>query len=82
MLSTAPTLVVHPPHAAAGYDSPRIVYTREPHRLDYYAHSEWVDTPARMLTPLIVAAVVRGGALHAVVPTPSGSISASSAPSR
>jgi cholesterol transport system auxiliary component len=67
----APTLIVHPPHAAAGFDSPRIVYTREPHRLDYYAHSEWVDTPARMLTPLIVAAVVRSGALHAVVPTPS-----------
>lgn len=70
-LAAAPTLVVHPPHAAAGFDSPRIVYQREAHRLDYYAHSEWVDTPARMLTPLIVAAVVRSGALHAVVPTPS-----------
>lgn len=69
--ANAPTLIVHPPHAAAGFDSPRIVYTREPHRLDYYAHSEWVDTPARMLTPLIVAAVVRSGALHAVVPMPS-----------
>lgn len=67
----APTLAVHPPHAAAGFDSRRIVYTREPHRLAYFAHSEWVDTPSRMLTPLIVDAVGHGGSLHAVVPTPS-----------
>ncbi len=70
-LGDAPTLVVHPPHATAGFDSRRIVYTREPHRLAYFAHSEWVDTPSRMLAPLIVAAVVQGGSLHAVVPTPS-----------
>lgn len=70
-LGGGPTLVVHPPHAAAGFDSRRIVYTREPHRLAYFAHSEWVDTPSRMLAPLIVSAVVRGGALHAVVPMPS-----------
>jgi len=29
---------------------------REPHKLEYFAHSEWVDPPARMLAPLIVAA--------------------------
>ena len=65
-----PLLVVHPPHAAAGFDSPRIIYTRELHRLEYFAHSEWIDTPARMLTPLIVAAVARGGSVRAAVPTP------------
>ena len=67
----APTLVVNPPHAAAGFDSQRIIYVREAHKLEYFAHSEWVDTPARMLAPLIVAAAENGGTFRAVVLTPS-----------
>jgi cholesterol transport system auxiliary component len=69
--SAAPTLIVSPPHAAAGFDSQRIIYMRELHKLEYFAHSEWVDTPARMLAPLIVAAVESNGAFRAVVLTPS-----------
>ena len=68
---TAPTLVVSPPYAAAGFDSQRIMYVRQAHTLEYYAHNEWVDTPARMLAPLIVAAAARSGAFSAVVLTPS-----------
>ena len=68
---TAPTLIVNPPHAAAGFDSKRIIYMREPHKLEYYAHNQWVDTPARMYAPLIVAAVENTGAFRAVVQTPS-----------
>jgi cholesterol transport system auxiliary component len=70
-ISYRPTLIVNPSHAAAGYDSPRILYVRKPHQLEYYAHSEWIDTPARMLTPLIVAALARRGGFQAVVLTPS-----------
>ena len=66
-----PTLVVLPPHAAAGYDSQHLLYTRQPHELAYFAHSEWVDTPARMLAPLIVAALQNTGAFSAVALTPS-----------
>lgn len=69
--NAAPTLIVNPPHAAAGFDSRRIVYVRELHKLEYFAHSEWVDTPARMLAPLIVAALEHGAAFRAVVLTPS-----------
>lgn len=69
--ATAPTLVVNPPRAAAGFDSPRIIYTREPHKLEYFSQSEWIDTPARMLAPLIVAAIDNNGTFRAVVPTPS-----------
>ena len=69
--STAPTLVVNPPRAAAGFDSQRIIYTRDLHKLEYFAHNEWIDTPARMLAPLIVAAIENGGTFRAVVPTPS-----------
>jgi cholesterol transport system auxiliary component len=72
--SRRPTLIVNPPHAAAGYDSQHILYVRQPHQLEYYAHSEWVDTPARMLTPLIVAAIEQSGGYQAVVLTPSAAV--------
>ncbi len=68
---TAPTLIVSPPHAAAGFDSKRIMYVRRADQLEYFAHNEWIDTPARMLAPLIVAAVEASGAFRAVVQTPS-----------
>jgi len=69
--AATPTLIVNPPHAAAGFDSPRIVYVREAHKLEYFAHSDWIDPPARMLGPLIVAAVESTGAFRAVALTPS-----------
>ena len=71
LTDTAPTLIVNPPHAAAGFDSQRIIYVREAHKLDYFARSEWIDTPARMLAPLIVAAIENSRAFSAVVQTPS-----------
>ena len=64
--ASAPTLLVAPTRAAAGFDSPRIIYTREPHAIAYFAHSEWVDTPARMLGTLLVSAMERSSAFRAV----------------
>ena len=69
--TAAPILIVNPPRSAPGFDSSRIIYVRAAHQLEYYAHSEWVDTPARMTAPLIVAAVEQSGAFRAVVLTPS-----------
>lgn len=68
------TLIVSPLTAAPGYDSPRIVYLRQPHQLAHYAQSEWVDTPARMLAPQVVAALAASGAFAAVVMAPSGAV--------
>lgn len=69
-MSAAPTLLISPPQAGAGFDSQRIIYVRQAHQLEYFAHSEWVDTPARMLAPLMVAALDRAGSFRAVVATP------------
>ena len=66
-----PTLLVSAPHAAAAFDSQRIIYQRQAFRLEYFAHSEWVEPPARMLAPLMVAALDRSGVFRAVVATPS-----------
>ena len=68
------TLIVNPPRAAAGFDSQRIIYVREPHKLEYFAHSEWVDPPALMLAPLLVAAMQNSGAFSAVVPAPGAAV--------
>ena len=69
-MASAPTLLINPPQAGAGFDSQRIIYVRQAHQLEYFAHSEWVDTPARMLAPLIVSALDRAGTFRAVVATP------------
>jgi cholesterol transport system auxiliary component len=69
---TAPSLIINPTRAAPGYDSQHIVYVRVPHQLEHFARSDWVDTPARMLAPLIVSAVESAGGFGAVGPATSG----------
>ncbi len=67
----APSLLVSQPRAVARLNHSNIIYMRQPHKLEYFSLSEWADTPARMLAPLIVAAVENSGAFHAVVQAPS-----------
>jgi cholesterol transport system auxiliary component len=74
--SAGPVLVVQVPRVAPGFDSARIIYTRQPHRLEYFAHHEWVDAPARMLAPLMVAALESSGGFSAVVLAPSAATGA------
>jgi len=69
MPATGQTLIINPPHAAAGFDSQRIMYLREPFKLAYFAQSEWVDPPARMLGPLLVGALAKTGSFRAVALT-------------
>lgn len=68
--NTGTTVLVTPPQAAAGFDSQKIIYLRQTHKLEYFAHSEWVDPPARMIAPMIVTAVEATGAFRAVVSSP------------
>ena len=63
-----PSLVVGAPRAAAGHDDARIAYQRRAQQIEYFAYARWVDAPARMLAPLIVAALQRSGAFASVVP--------------
>ena len=60
----APSLLIAPTRAAAGFDSQRIIYVRQDHRIEYFARSEWVDTPARMLGELLVAEMSNNGAFR------------------
>jgi cholesterol transport system auxiliary component len=71
--TTGLAVLVTAPQAAAGYDSQKMIYVRQAHKLEYFAHSEWVDPPARMLGPLIVSALDAGGAFRGVVSSPGSS---------
>ncbi len=71
-LGAGPVLEVSAPQARAGYDSPRMVYIQRPYELNYYAHNEWADGPARMLWPLLVKALEASGRFSALVDGPKG----------
>jgi cholesterol transport system auxiliary component len=71
---SGPAMVVATPTAAPGFDGPRIVYVRTPHKLEFFSRSEWVDTPARMLAPLLVRALERSGRFQAVAEARTASV--------
>jgi cholesterol transport system auxiliary component len=66
----APTLVLGTPHAAAGFDGTHMVYVRQPHKLEYFRESQWVDSPVAMLPPLAAAAIESSGTFGAVLQSP------------
>jgi cholesterol transport system auxiliary component len=68
--ATATTLLVATPRAAPGFDTRNIVYVRQAHEIEAFAYSQWVDTPAQMLAPLIVNAIERTAAFRAVLRAP------------
>lgn len=65
-----PTLLLSPPRAAPGYAGAGMAYMEEAHRIDYFAHHRWADSPARMLEPLLISALESSGLFQAVVQAP------------
>jgi cholesterol transport system auxiliary component len=61
------TLLVNTPSAQPGFNSPRMVYLKRPQEIEYFSRNQWVDSPARMLTPLLIQALERSGKYRAVV---------------
>lgn len=64
------TLVVARPREGAGFDSARMAYVKKAHELEYFARNQWVDSPGKMLLPLLVRALETGGAFRAVSQAP------------
>ncbi|MEJ6001200.1 ABC-type transport auxiliary lipoprotein family protein [Paucibacter soli] len=69
--ASAPGLIVNTPRASAGLDSRHMLYQREPYRLAYYAHSEWLEPPAQLLAPLLLSALQGSAVLGPVAPSAS-----------
>lgn len=63
-------LVVGLPQADAGFDTPRMAYVKRSHEVNYYATSQWADSPARMVVPLLIRSMDRTGLWRAVVAMP------------
>ncbi len=70
-----PVLIVTTPRAHGGYDTQRIAYMEQAFGLRYYTRSRWVDTPSRMLAPLLADAIQATGQFQALYAVP-GSIAA------
>lgn len=64
-------LLVASPHEAAGFATARMGYVKTPHQLEYFARNKWVDTPGKMLTPLLVRALETEGGFATVIQGPS-----------
>jgi len=67
---SGPVLLVSPPQAEPGFETPRMVYFKRLYELEYYAVNQWADTPARMFAPLLVQVLDRTGVWRAVIPFP------------
>ena len=64
--ASGPTLLVSPVRAAAGFGSSDMLYVKQTHQLERFAHHRWADAPARMLEPLLIRACEQSGLLRAV----------------
>ena len=69
--SNLPSLLVSLPQPAPGYESQRMAYEQVPNEIRYFATSQWVDSPARMLAPLIMNGLEGSGEWGAVIQLPS-----------
>lgn len=61
------TLLVNTTRAQPGISSARMVYIQKQSEIAYFAENQWVGSPARMLTPLLVQALDSSSKYHAVV---------------
>lgn len=66
----APVLMIARPRAHGAYDTARIAYMRQQFGLRYYTRSQWADTPARMLGPLMAEALGADGRFQALYANP------------
>jgi cholesterol transport system auxiliary component len=64
------TLAVSAMRAAPGFATSRIAYMQKDYQLDYFAHHQWADTPANMLTTIVTLVLESSHLFRAVVESP------------
>jgi len=64
------TLLVNVPTASPGYDTKKMIYTKQPYELKEFAFNQWVAPPAKMIQPVIVDALSQSGLFKSVVGSP------------
>ena len=68
------TILISIPQATSGFDTRQMVYIDTPYVLEHYRDNLWVDTPARLLLPLIVQSLEATGKFGAVLSATSSPI--------
>jgi cholesterol transport system auxiliary component len=61
-----PVLQISATRSAAGFGNSGMLYVRKPYQLERFARHRWADSPARMLSPLLVKAAEASGLFSAV----------------
>lgn len=64
------TLMVLRPETVGAYDTNDMAYSIKPYEIGFYAKHRWVETPSKMLQPLLVKTLQRTGHFKAVVAQP------------
>ncbi len=62
------TLLISSTSARSGFESSRMIYLKKRHEIEYFTQNQWVDSPARMLAPLLLQALESTGKYRAVIP--------------
>ncbi len=69
--NTTASIMVGNIRAAAGFDTSRMLYMRQPYQVEEFQQSQWQKPPAAMLMPLVVSALESSGVFKVVVQAPS-----------
>lgn len=69
--NSLPGLLLSLPQPAPGFESQVMIYEQVPHELRSFVTSQWVDSPARMLAPLLTKSLEASEIWSSVVPLPS-----------
>jgi cholesterol transport system auxiliary component len=67
-----PALLISSMRSSPGFESADMAYMRTPHQLEYFARHRWVDSPARMLEPMLLQAAAGIGLFRSVSAAGSG----------
>ena len=62
-----PILIVSTPKSVAGLNTHKMLYSRKPLQIEYFAHNEWIDTPANMLQNILTSSLEHTGLFKAVM---------------
>jgi len=76
-VATKNILLVSIPTSAPGFDKRALVYFNQQYEVKYHEKAQWVDTPARMLLPLLIHKLELTGQFKAVLSASTSPISAS-----
>lgn len=63
-------MIVMMPDTNSAYNTSRMAFTMRPYQISYYANSRWIESPAEMLMPLLMATLQKTNRFKSVLTPP------------